>query len=310
MVFVWGFVDDDDEAVTGSARGARYPWWLWPNLLSLDAPAVAVAWQLLFAKVMRGHLPGMMPIFLAGAVWLIYVADRLMDVRHLRNEGAMLTTRHAFYRDHGKAMKVTWALVFVLLAVLAPFFLPLGLMVRGVFLFLFVSLYVGLVAQAPRGTIVPFAKEIFAGLVFAMGTTVAVGFYVGMGSNPDLLSADGLVREWMLQVVDLSAFGAPVLTFAALCAFNCALINTWEGDVVMGAGGRFVWYGLAIGGVGLAVGSLATHSNFSVLYVCAGFGALGLGVLCALEKRLSKDALRVWADVVLLTPLVGIWFVE
>lgn len=28
----------------------RAPWWLWPNLLSLDAPVVAVAWAWMFSK--------------------------------------------------------------------------------------------------------------------------------------------------------------------------------------------------------------------------------------------------------------------
>ena len=28
----------------------RAPWWLWPNLLSIDAPLAAVAWAWMFAK--------------------------------------------------------------------------------------------------------------------------------------------------------------------------------------------------------------------------------------------------------------------
>ncbi|MEM7144587.1 MAG: hypothetical protein AAF591_05600 [Verrucomicrobiota bacterium] len=312
--FSWGLGFDvgfvEDELAEREVTREGYPWWLWPNLLSLDAPAVAVAWQILFAKVMRGHLPGMMPVFLAGAVWLLYVADRLMDVRRMGAGEAVKTARHAFYRDHGRAMKVAWVVVFVVLAALVPFFLPMGLIVRAVFLLGFVWLYFEFVARAARGTVVPYAKEIFAGLIFAMGTTMAVGFYVGMGSNPDLLSGDGLVREWILQVMDLSAFGGAFLAFAYVCAFNCALINTWEGEVAGWKGSRWLWYFLAAAGVVVAVWSVATGSRFAVVYVCAGLGALGLGVLCALEERLSIEARRVWADVVLLTPLVGVWFVE
>ena len=55
------------------------PLWLWPNLLSLDAPLVALVWQD-FAAHSFGH-PLRLParIVLALTVWAIYVVDRLLD---------------------------------------------------------------------------------------------------------------------------------------------------------------------------------------------------------------------------------------
>ena len=53
--------------------------WAWLHLLSLDAPLVAVLWQLLFTKALRVHLPPVVTLVTALAIWLIYVADRILD---------------------------------------------------------------------------------------------------------------------------------------------------------------------------------------------------------------------------------------
>ena len=45
--------------------------WLWPNLLSLDAPVVALLWQLLFVRCFHGSLGTLPAALLAVAVWLI-----------------------------------------------------------------------------------------------------------------------------------------------------------------------------------------------------------------------------------------------
>jgi hypothetical protein len=292
-------------------EGERTPWWLWPNLLSLDAPAVAVAWLLLFAKTMRGHLPGMIPVFLAGTVWLIYVADRLLDARRLK-AGGLLTARHAFYQENGRVMWVLWWIVFVSLAVMAPYYLPSGLLVRGIFLLGFVALYFAFVTGSSSEPSVPFLKEILCGLIFAMGTTVAVGFYVGMGSNGELLSVAGLIREWVLHVMDMSALGMPLFAFAFICAMNCALIEVWEGE---GAGSAPDWSDrmrvtLGIFAAGALIWGVWGGGRFAVLYACLAVSAIGLAVLHHFKEKLTVDALRVLADVVLLTPLAGVWFVE
>ncbi|NIP95898.1 MAG: hypothetical protein GWO24_21680, partial [Akkermansiaceae bacterium] len=54
------------------------PWYLWPNLLGLDAPLVAVLWCWFYAHVQGVALPGSIFLLLAGAVWSIYTTDRLL----------------------------------------------------------------------------------------------------------------------------------------------------------------------------------------------------------------------------------------
>ena len=53
--------------------------WLWPNLLSLDAPAVALLWQIFFARCFHAKLEPLPSVLLVLAVWLIYAADRTID---------------------------------------------------------------------------------------------------------------------------------------------------------------------------------------------------------------------------------------
>lgn len=53
-------------------NGHPCPPWLWPNLLSLDAPVVAVAWQWLFARVFGADLPAVFHLILGLSVWCIW----------------------------------------------------------------------------------------------------------------------------------------------------------------------------------------------------------------------------------------------
>jgi hypothetical protein len=64
----------------------RKSFWLIPNLLSLDAPLVAVAWLHIFAKTWRvNYLPWVACLSQALVVWVIHVTDRLVDASTQRD---------------------------------------------------------------------------------------------------------------------------------------------------------------------------------------------------------------------------------
>ncbi|HXD91029.1 MAG TPA: hypothetical protein VNU00_08210, partial [Candidatus Binataceae bacterium] len=81
------------------SEAATVPFWLWPTILSLDAPTIAIVWLALFAAVFRVD-PGWPVLTALGLwVWLIYVADRLLDgLKQPPSNGEVL--RHRFYRYH------------------------------------------------------------------------------------------------------------------------------------------------------------------------------------------------------------------
>jgi hypothetical protein len=119
----------------------RTPWWLWINVLSLDAPLVAVIWQAALARVHRVVLQPGCYIALGLAVWVIYMADRVID-SFGKTEGCLLTARHVFYRRH-RTLYVTLILPAAVLLLLknALWDIPSGLMWRGLGLGFAVSLY-------------------------------------------------------------------------------------------------------------------------------------------------------------------------
>src|SRR6202789_4740956 len=79
-------------------KRVRPPVWLWFNLLSLDAPLIALVWQDFLARCYPTvlHLTGRGVLGLT--VWAIYLADRLLDVRYPAPVSESI--RHQFYRRH------------------------------------------------------------------------------------------------------------------------------------------------------------------------------------------------------------------
>jgi len=118
-------------------RGA--PWFLWGNLLGLDAPIVAIVWAWFYARVAQTWLPTWLYVVLALAVWVIYQADRLGDVIYYRRSTSKdgkhpVTPRHAFSQ--------TWfrpTACLILVATIAAFYgatfeLPEGIFRQGLWL--------------------------------------------------------------------------------------------------------------------------------------------------------------------------------
>ena len=96
---------------SSSLETCSRPWYLWPNILGLDAPLVAVLWCWFYAQVQGISLPHPIHLLLGGAVWSIYTIDRLLDVRYIRSVGAAWTERHRF------AARFFWAFLAVLIMV-------------------------------------------------------------------------------------------------------------------------------------------------------------------------------------------------
>jgi len=273
---------------------SRKPFWLIPNLLSLDAPLVAVVWLFMFAKTWRVvYLPLSSYISLALVVWVIYVMDRLLDASMKEGGPSRLEARHEFHRKHRKmfygfagiAGLVALILVITELATkIYGYALFGGLMVAGFFsLSLFSS-------TGPNQ--IPYSKNILAGFAFAYGTSMLAYAYTGF---------DG---EGLLQ--------SPVMIcFAVLCILNIAAIDLWEhasrtSDLETKAVDELALTLplTLLGGCSLVFalkdGDLVTRPFFYAILT----GAALLQILNRNRAKLSIDGLRVLADVALLVPFV------
>jgi hypothetical protein len=266
-------------------------WWLWPHVLSLDAPIVAVVWQHWWATIAGAKLLWFHDVILALAVWMIYLADRLADTRNAVCH-APETARHAFSARHRRALTPLLACVVLFLTVLTPAALSRREFEAGLGLLLVAGGYFWLIHRPQRSRQVgPASKEAFVGAIFALGTA----FFATWRSGPP--SALVLGSEVM---------------FALLCFLNCALITQWEGAATEPDShlSRFRPSGrLGIGCMWLAAaaGLLAIGSGSAALAPIA-LGALALAWLDRQRAWFSPNALRVLADLALLAPLLcGGW---
>ena len=265
---------------------------LWLTVLSLDAPAVAVLWQLLFARSFHVQLAWSVTVLLALVVWLIYVADRLLDALKAPAEGAE-ATRHIFYRRH------LWAFLFplggglVLAAWMSLTQLDAKTFRDGLIILLAVGIYLLAVhLVGPEREWLP--KEMLVGVLFALGTCFPV---------------------WEHMSKDAAALVGPYLLFTALCWMNCAAIEYEEWRRLRGR--RFgqphpwtVWMGrqflfISFGIAAVALGFILVEVGSAEWQLSAAelMSALAFALIQYKEESFSIDQFRVLVDIALFTPL-------
>jgi len=240
--------------------------WLWPNLLSLDAPLVAVLWQILFARCFQVPVDALAAVLLLLTVWLIYAADRTLDAW----KGECHSPRHEFYRRRWRVLLPVWLAVLGLTGWLAAEHLSPGLFLRGVILLAAVGIYFALVHSG----ILRWPKEAAVGVLFALGASLAA---------------------W--SKVKTPADVATILLFSGLCWMNCIAIQRWEGE-------RLDWSPSAAAIVLACAAVFLLCAHRPVLGGAELASAFAFLLLDRVHRNLSADAVRVLADVALLSPLL------
>ncbi len=316
-----------------SPSGTRTPVWLWPHVLSLEAPAVAMLWLAALARVndlrlMPGVLPG-----LGLAVWLIYLMDRVLDTCGVPVQA--LSMRHQFYR------RFRWPLLLgvipaglAVLAWLGLWVVPAGLLGHSLAQVLPIGLYLVLYSvkgsharrwilqggmlllllfvnmlPVPMGVRLAvslliagvtllavsmrwheridqlFRKEVAAGLLFALGCTTWTRFHILGSDGPEI---------WM----------EPIL-LGLLFVSNLALITVREAlpGEVGGSTQGTARSAILISSLALVAIHYEWLSSSLLPLTCAVLGgSIGLEILWQKGRRMSAEAFRVWADVVVALP--------
>jgi hypothetical protein len=265
---------------------------LWLTVLSLDAPAVAVLWQLLFARSFHVQVGWSVTVLLALVVWLIYVADRVLDALKAPAQGAE-ATRHLFYRRHLWAFVFPLSAAFLLAAWMALTQLDSGTFRDGLIILLAVGVYLLAVhLVSPGHEWLP--KEMLVGVLFALGT----GFPV-----------------WGHMAQNIVMLAGPYLLFTALCWLNCAAIEHEEWKRLRGRrfdkphswtvwmGRRFMMLSLAAAAVALGLIVFGFGRAHWRLPAAELLSALAFALIRYKEKTLSIDQFRVLVDIALFTPI-------
>ncbi|MES2923283.1 MAG: hypothetical protein V4819_17135 [Verrucomicrobiota bacterium] len=278
--------------------------WLIPNLLSLDAPLVAVAWLYIFAKTWRvDYLEWAAYISLGLIVWVIYVTDRLLDVSMRDGTSEKLEARHEFHRKHHRLFRWAALIAGVVALILVVLRLPLtiygfalgpngfighayiGAIMVAAFFFLSVFSSTG-----PHE--IPYAKNVLAGLSFAYGTAM-------------LAFAQTSFETWeFLRSREL-------ICFAVLCVLNISAIDLWEhanhsSDPEIKASDELALTLplTLLGAAALVFASQDRELTTRPFFYAILTGAALLHILNRTRSRFSMDGLRVLADVALLVPFI------
>jgi hypothetical protein len=285
-------------------EGRRVPIWLIPNLLSLDAPLVAVAWLYIFAQTWRVvYHPWPPYVALALVAWGIYATDRLCD-SYWRGGGEGLLLRHRVHKRLRRVLMVAvpaafgvalWIAMTRLPVAIFSYLLPGGVLVAG----FFVSAIL-----AGKGDGIPYTKNLLAGLTFSYGTAIGAHVYTSHGMA---LGGNGYV--FTAGVFDLLR-SPEMLTFGVLCALNITAVDVWErgrglADPEAKAADEMMLTVplalLALAALMLALRAVPTGPIRPFYYAILVAAALLL-VVNRIKHRFSTDALRVIADLCLLAP--------
>lgn len=260
------------------------------HLLSLDAPTVAVLWAWSFALAAGIRVSVISIAVLGVGTWLIYVADRLLDVRSRAHPA--LRERHFFHARHRRMLLLT-ALPTGALLLGSICIMPAAARRDDEILFAISMLYFAGVHLPVVRLCRWFPREVAVGVLFSLATAVPAW------SSPH---APHALIVWL------------VLLFAGLCTLNCVAIETWESKnsnrsvtvPVMALGvavaAMILLYGPATGAaLGFCLASLASAA---ILF------ALDRLYRGSAQRRAGPEdrarlllALRIAADAALLTPI-------
>ena len=259
--------------------------WLWPNRFSLQAPLVAVLWQLLLAHCLHIKLDPLIPCALASAVWLIYVADHLVDTTRPRAT-AIEPPRKEFCRRHWHKFLLCAIAVAFGLVLLVTLFLNSAMVKFGGQVSAGVACYFALIHLAPQSWRKDWPREVVVAAIFTLGTFGPV---------------------WLADSRNTGDLLPPASLFMLLCCANCSVIETWESEEPPNLVAR--WVASHFKGIGLGiVFSAALLSVLSLVpvafAVAAGTSGVALAALGAYRDKLSLRLVSPLADLALCSPLL------
>lgn len=260
------------------------------HLLSLDAPTVALTWLLAFAWAARISLPIWIPIVLASGTWGVYLLDRILDARSalLLHQPSHLRLRHIIHWRMRRLLFPLAALLVALAIALAIVeMLPTARIRNSLLMAAALAYFLGVHARAVGLATAKFSwlknfKELFVAIIFTAAC----------------------VLPTLARIHISSALVVSALLFAALAWLNCHAIQIWEsrGTATNNSILIAAIFLCAVGIVSACV-ALRIDSHFAVLDSSVALSALFFVLLQIYKQHFSTLALRIAADLALLTPL-------
>ncbi len=230
-------------------------------------------------------------LILGLSVWCIYLADHLYDATR-SPESSGQTDRLRFTRRHFTALATVALAAGTVNLSLIIRHVPLTLIGTGLVTAGLLAIYYVLRIKAGARLASAVPREILCGIIFGLGSVIAPHAFLPKESG--------------------SGFILAAVLLGLVCSANCALISAWEKEEDIAGKDRSMATLLSrvlphIAGVLTALAFLAGVLAFIgpwQIHLAVAASALALRILLCFENLLSRRALRVLADVVLLSPLL------
>ena len=194
------------------ARDLNLNCWLCLNAVAADTVLIAIFWQSLVAEVFDIELEHCHRILLGAAVWLGYVADRVLDGFQIT--GRVCSARHSIAFRYREILFFVWIGVLLLAVFFAFNALSLSELYKSSLL-AFLCLLNSIINVIDKFGKFPIAKELRTALLFASG----VFLFVALGL-PEFTT-----WTWIT-----------FLSFAYLCFANCFYAAIWDRTVDINQG--------------------------------------------------------------------------
>lgn len=249
-------------------RPPRTQFWLWPNKLSLDAPFIAVVWQDFLSRAYSIALSPAERVTLGLSVWVIYLADRFLDIRAA--DTVPDSPAHIFQDERRFLTRSLLSLAALADLFVAWEWLPRELLVDGSVLCLVVLAYLWFFSNYRLGST---WKTLSASALFTTGVFAA---------------------PWAQTPSSARHYALPFLAFVVLCFTNLQVLIR----------GRSVRSILWIGIFGL-MAVVMVESASENWYLAISASALCLFAVSRLDGRVPLKAWRSLADLALLTPIIA-----
>jgi len=255
------------------------------NLLSLDVAAGAMITTLFFSKLLHAPVRAYGVVALGLTVWIIYTADRLLDVRHLKQPA--LSERHRFHQQYYTTLWVVVLSAIVLVCVLISFVRP-AVLLGGLLLAPVIVLYLLLQKRLP-------IKELAVATLYTMGVLVPAW----PGSWMELMPVTGLIAQLFLIAL------ANLMLFAWFEAAEDNQMGQASLATRIGKNevGKFLITLLGFGISFSLVHAVLVNSNSWILF----FMWVGLIALFYFKTYFERnERYRVWGDAIFYLPIIGL----
>jgi hypothetical protein len=254
-----------------------------------------VLWLHLFAASVHAELAPSITLVLGLTVWLIYVADRLLDA-FAADRTSYQSARHRFHRTHRNVL-LPLLIAALALTLWGCFQLDAPTLQFGMLMILIVAGYFGAVHGI--GSKWRFPKEAVVALVFGIGT---------------------FFPAWIHSPRSSSAMAIPLAFFIVICWLNVVLIEhvEWIGinrdrleiphASTLAAGAHLPSIGIGTALAAAAISVMFPRQVEPPVMLAVLLSAIALAALGSCWQRLSLNAVRVLADTALLTPALILLF--